>query len=94
MEREAGMENFREKIIFAEGASGGEGGPGGTAARGGPTWRALAVSIIVAVALSVMAMLMFGGSFGVNRKPAPARHAPGDACCPAPPDGARNNGKR
>lgn len=54
----------------------------------GPGWRGWALSIIVAVALSVMATLLLGG--GVSFRPERAvsaggtgsGHTPGDVCCP------------
>ena len=54
----------------------------------GPGWRGWALSIIVAIALSVMATLLLGG--GVSFRPegaVPAAgtgsgHTPGDVCCP------------
>jgi hypothetical protein len=60
--------------------------------RSGPTWRGFAVSIIVAVVLSVMATLLLGGSWSsFSLRPAAAGSATGCGsgapCCP--PDTGR-----
>lgn len=56
--------------------------------RPGPIWRAWVLSIVVAIALSVMATLLLGGSLSTRPGGAvPAGgagngHRPGDICCP------------
>ena len=84
MEREAGMESLGGKTVSDEGVFGEEEGTRGSAARPGPTWRALAVSIIVAVALSVMATLLLDGSFRLKGNAVGAGCGSGGACCPLP----------
>jgi hypothetical protein len=53
--------------------------------RPGPTWRALMISIIVAVVLSVTATLLLGGSFRFTGGAARGGCGPGSDCCPPPP---------
>jgi hypothetical protein len=56
--------------------------------RKGPTWRAWVLSVIVAIALSVMATLLLGGNASFRPEgAAPAggagsEHKSGDVCCP------------
>ena len=52
--------------------------------RRGPTWRALAVSIIVAVVLSVAATLLLGGSFGFTGGAGTGGCGQGGDCCQPP----------
>ncbi len=60
---------------FAEGEEG-HGSPGR------PTWRALVLAVIAAIALSVSATLLLGGSFGITRGAASTGCGPGSECCP------------
>ncbi len=64
--------------------------PGG---RPGPTWRALFLSILAAVVLSVAATLLLGGSFrlpGASKATAGGCGAgAGGPCCPLPGEEAR-----
>jgi hypothetical protein len=46
------------------------------------TWRALVISIIAAVVLSVTATLLLGGSFGVPGRTVSAGCGSGGSCCP------------
>ncbi|NJD63421.1 MAG: hypothetical protein FIA93_11970 [Deltaproteobacteria bacterium] len=57
--------------------------------RCGPTWRGFALSILVAVVLSVMATLLLGGSWSsYTLRPAAAGASSGcgegKSCCPPP----------
>lgn len=52
------------------------------ARRMGPSWRALVLSIVVAIVLSVTATLLLGGSFGSARVASSTGCAPGSECCP------------
>lgn len=58
--------------------------------RTGPTWRGFVLAILAAVVLSVIATLLFGGSWSsYNLHPTAAVNSggcgPGSPCCP-PPD--------
>lgn len=57
--------------------------------RTGPSWRGFALSILVAVVLSVMATLLFGGSWSsFTLSPSGAGSSNGCApCCPPPDSG-------
>lgn len=61
--------------------------PAETARRNGPTWRALAVSIIVAIVLSVAATLLLGGSFRFTGAAGAGGCGQGGDCCPPPEAG-------
>ncbi len=56
----------------------------GSARQAGPTWRALAVSVIVAVVLSVAATLLFGGSYRFTGSAVSSGCGQVGDCCPAP----------
>lgn len=61
---------------------------GTKAVRPGPTWRALILSILAAIVLSVAATLLLGGSFrptGASNG-APAGSGAHGPCCPLPGD--------
>lgn len=49
---------------------------------GRPTWRALVLAVIAAIALSVSATLLLGGSFGFTKVAASTGCGPGSECCP------------
>ncbi len=49
---------------------------------GRPTWRALILAVIAAIALSVSATLLLGGSLGFTRVAASTGCGPGSECCP------------
>lgn len=62
--------------------------------RTGPTWRGFAVSILVAIVLSVMATLLLGGSWSsFSLRPAAAGSSAGcgegKSCCPLPSEEER-----
>lgn len=57
------------------------------AGRPGPTWRALAISILVAVVLSVTATLLLGGSFRFTGAAVTGGCGAGGNCCPLPETG-------
>ncbi|HZW35964.1 MAG TPA: hypothetical protein VFF01_03420 [Candidatus Deferrimicrobiaceae bacterium] len=62
--------------------------------RAGPTWRGFAISILVAIVLSVMATLLLGGSWSsFSLRPAAAGSSAGcgegKSCCPLPPEEER-----
>jgi hypothetical protein len=86
MEREgqmtmAGGENGAGSVV-------GSGDSRETKGRPAPTWRALVISIIVAVVLSVTATLLLGGSFRLTGGTAVSRGCgPGSECCPPPEEG-------
>ena len=72
------------------GAAGGAVPTDGTkAVRPGPTWRALILSILAAIVLSVAATLLLGGSFRLTgaSNGAPAGSGAHGPCCPLPADG-------
>lgn len=55
--------------------------------RGGPTWRSFALSILVAIILSVMVTLLLGGTWSSYRLQAAAGASQGGcggSCCPLP----------
>ncbi|MBI5575182.1 MAG: hypothetical protein HY896_02325 [Deltaproteobacteria bacterium] len=77
------MESEREMTIQASGEPRGR--------EPGPTWRGFALSILVAIVLSVMATLLFGGSWSsYSLRPAAAVSkggcGSGGNCCPLPPE--------
>lgn len=62
------------------------------AERAGPTWRGFALSILVAIVLSVIATLLLGGSWSsYSLRPAAAGSSGGcgqaGPCCPLPDSG-------
>jgi hypothetical protein len=63
--------------------------PGPAGAHPGAGWRAWAVSILVAIVLSVAATLLLGGDlfFGTDG-PEPGGFGHHAACCPVPPNSA------
>ena len=66
--------------------TGGAGDPPAAEGRRGPSWRAWVLSILVAVALSVTATLLLGGSVAFRPEQAAASGAAGSgcggSCCP------------
>lgn len=52
--------------------------------RRGPTWRALVVSVIVAIVLSVAATLLLGGSFHLPGGAGSSACGQGGDCCLPP----------
>jgi len=58
------------------------GAPRSGDSRRGPTWRGWVISILVAIALSVTATLLLGGSGAFRSDHAAATGPTGSSCCP------------
>ncbi len=66
-------------------------GPKDFAGGSSPSWRALVLSVIAAIILSVTATLLLGGSFGFTKAVSSTGCGPGSACCP--PANSRSAGR-
>ena len=75
-----------EKGLQGPSETGGAGSPPAAEGRHGPGWRGWALSLLVAIGLSVTAMLLLGGSVAFRPEggavPGASGSGCGGACCP------------